>query len=226
MASDPRLGLYATLVLSRQGWHAQQMQQVRAVSSSPVLVGAKSQSPVPAGAGAAARVAAAQPAQAFVLPAAEDPATRLRLGALLANARTAVFTTHEATITSQDSSLIRGASLSSGAKAMLLRLSEGGFVLAVLSASESIDFRKLAALCGSKARPQMATVHEVFQVTRCFPGAVPPFGSLFRVKTYLDGSLQRQGQDINFNCGVRCGFGVRAPHLEGHSCAPSRATWR
>ena len=35
------------------------------------------------------------------------------------------------------------------------------------------------------------------------PGAVPPFGSLWGLRTYMDLSLQRQGEGMNFNSGLR-----------------------
>lgn len=38
---------------------------------------------------------------------------------------------------------------------------------------------------------------------RCFNGAVPPFGSLFGINTYVDKSLINQGDDISFNAGLR-----------------------
>jgi len=89
---------------------------------------------------------------------------------------------------------------------MLLRIDSDAFVLAVLSASKTIDFNKLGALAagaaGKKKRAQMATVPEVWQVTRCLPGAVPPFGSLFGIATWVDASLDAQ-QGINFNIGLR-----------------------
>jgi prolyl-tRNA editing enzyme YbaK/EbsC (Cys-tRNA(Pro) deacylase) len=34
-------------------------------------------------------------------------------------------------------------------------------------------------------------------------GAVPPFGSLFKYKTYVDESLFKQGDEISFNAGLR-----------------------
>ncbi len=34
-------------------------------------------------------------------------------------------------------------------------------------------------------------------------GAVPPFGSIFGVKTFVDESLFIQGENINFNAGLR-----------------------
>lgn len=40
-------------------------------------------------------------------------------------------------------------------------------------------------------------------MTGCLPGAVPPFGSSFNVPTIVDESLKKQGDTINFNCGLR-----------------------
>ena len=34
-------------------------------------------------------------------------------------------------------------------------------------------------------------------------GAIHPFGSLFGLKTYVDNSLIKQGDTINFNAGLR-----------------------
>ena len=50
---------------------------------------------------------------------------------------------------------------------------------------------------------RFATPEEVHQITGCLPGAVPPFGSIFGVQTIVDESLQKQGDTINFNCGLR-----------------------
>ena len=41
------------------------------------------------------------------------------------------------------------------------------------------------------------------RLTGCVPGAVPPFGSLWGVRTLVDGSLLQQGPGINFNAGLR-----------------------
>jgi Ala-tRNA(Pro) deacylase len=47
-----------------------------------------------------------------------------------------------------------------------------------------------------------ATEVEVKKITGCLPGAVPPFGSLWNIKTYLDRSLQNE-KEIDFNAGLR-----------------------
>ena len=43
----------------------------------------------------------------------------------------------------------------------------------------------------------------IFYIKNCFNGAVPPFGSLFNLKTYVDKSLIDQGDNISFNAGLR-----------------------
>jgi len=137
--------------------------------------------------------------------------------------------------------------LASGAKAMLLKNGtrkntntntsseeedDRPFVLAVMAANERLDWKKMKQMLGPKSRSKgarMATVEEMWDVTGCKPGAVPPFGSVFcippsspvvrddgsdgggggdgssrrMVHTFVDRSLQRQGGVINFNCGLR-----------------------
>jgi len=44
---------------------------------------------------------------------------------------------------------------------------------------------------------------EVKKITKCLNGAVPPFGSIFGIKTYVDNSLVKQGDYISFNAGLR-----------------------
>ena len=44
---------------------------------------------------------------------------------------------------------------------------------------------------------------EVWNITGCRPGAVPPFGSLWGLPTFLDRSLIEQGDTINFNAGLK-----------------------
>ena len=95
------------------------------------------------------------------------------------------------------------------------------FVLAVMAANERLDWKKMKKMLGPKSRSKgarMATVEEMWEVTGCKPGAVPPFGSLFKkptgegdgsgseskgVHTFVDRSLKIQGEVINFNCGLR-----------------------
>ena len=138
----------------------------------------------------------------------EDPATNRKVLALLTQrlgpAGSAWTTlTHEPTPTSEDSARVRGATLASGTKAMLLNVKPGDkFVMVVISASEKMDSKLLKKSGGYKST-RFASVEEVMQVTGCVPGAVPPFGSLFGLTTLVDESLKTQGSGINFNAGLR-----------------------
>ena len=51
---------------------------------------------------------------------------------------------------------------------------------------------------------RFATDKEVYEVSGCLRGAVPPFGSMFArpIQTYVDRSLS-SNEMINFNCGLR-----------------------
>ena len=110
--------------------------------------------------------------------------------------------------TSKQAADIRGVSLASGAKAMLLKdnsknISEDKlFYLAVMSASKKFSWKLIKKILKIK-NMRFATPEEVFTMTRCLPGAVPPFGSVFSIPTLVDESLKAQGETINFNCGLR-----------------------
>ena len=139
----------------------------------------------------------------------EDPATHARLLALLSS-RGLSFSTlaHVPTRTSEESAAVRGVPLASGAKAMLLKASKplphgSPYLLAVLSAARKADLRALRCALAQKS-VSLASVDDVWRLTGCVPGAVPPFGSLFAgVKTYVDPSLVEQGEFINFNSALR-----------------------
>lgn len=111
--------------------------------------------------------------------------------------------------TSKEAAEVRGVSLDSGAKAMLLKDNSSKstetsllFTLAVMSASKKFSWKLVKKVLKIK-NMRFATQEEVFQVTGCRPGAVPPFGSVFGVSTIVDESLKVQGETINFNCGLR-----------------------
>ena len=108
---------------------------------------------------------------------------------------------HPPTRTSEESAAYRGTTLASGAKAMLIR-SGNIFLLAVMAAHRKLDWKPLKRVVQSK-NVRFATEEEVFSVTGCVPGAVPPFGSLFGLQTLVDVSLREQGESINFNAGLR-----------------------
>eukprot|EP00349_Pseudokeronopsis_sp_Brazil_P001064 CAMPEP_0202963018 /NCGR_PEP_ID=MMETSP1396-20130829/7025_1 /ASSEMBLY_ACC=CAM_ASM_000872 /TAXON_ID= /ORGANISM="Pseudokeronopsis sp., Strain Brazil" /LENGTH=122 /DNA_ID=CAMNT_0049683917 /DNA_START=188 /DNA_END=556 /DNA_ORIENTATION=+ len=76
------------------------------------------------------------------------------------------------------------------------------FYLAVMSASRKFSWKLVKKLLNAK-NIRFATPQEVTKVTGCLPGAVPPFGSVFGLETIVDESLRAQGEEINFNCGLR-----------------------
>lgn len=106
--------------------------------------------------------------------------------------------THEPVHTSEEAARIRGTPLESGAKALVLR-SEGKFLMVVIAGDKKIDLKKVKKAIESD-RLSLAMPEEVFQVTQCKIGSVPPFGNLFSIPVYLDQSLLRS-PIINFNAG-------------------------
>lgn len=153
----------------------------------------------PAGASAASAPAAASRTE-------ERRDTRERL---LAQLRACGVDFQQSTLastrTSAESAAILGATLASGAKAMLLLRDNGtAAILCVLSASKRVDWKKLKKQLHKGLR--LATEDKIWAWTGCVPGAVPPFGSVFAprpAQTVMDVSLQTQGGTMNFNAGLR-----------------------
>jgi prolyl-tRNA editing enzyme YbaK/EbsC (Cys-tRNA(Pro) deacylase) len=148
----------------------------------------------------------------------DDPATYHKLVALIKSKGVAFkhLGPHDHTPTSEASAALRvrlgwtDVTLASGAKAMLITNSknkEQPYSLAVMAADHQLDWKKMKKLLTKGKNARMASVVEAWEVTKCKPGGVPPFGSLFEgpggVKTFVDPSLQAQGVNCNFNCGLR-----------------------
>jgi Ala-tRNA(Pro) deacylase len=76
------------------------------------------------------------------------------------------------------------------AKTVLLR--DGGqrdYILAVLPATKRVDFRRLGQALGG-AKVELASEPEMNQLCPdCEPGALPPFGSGYGMRTLVDESL-------------------------------------
>jgi len=105
-----------------------------------------------------------------------------------------------AVLTSKEAAAVRGSLLSQGAKAMMVR-SKGVFYLLVMSAVRHIDMKKVKNELRTKSL-SLASEQEVNSLTGCLKGGVPPFGSLWGIKTYMDTSL-RSEKEIEFNAGLR-----------------------
>ncbi len=111
----------------------------------------------------------------------------------------AVYATqhHEATITSEDASRVRGVSMHAGAKALVLRGKKtDAHFLFVMPADLRFDAKKAKALLGEP----VTFAAEPEAVTGCVRGSVPPFGSVVGLKTYCDARLA-ENEDIHFNAG-------------------------
>jgi len=105
---------------------------------------------------------------------------------------------HEAVYTSEQAAAVRGTSLASGAKALVVKAGER-FVLLVLPADRKLDSRKARDTLGVKSL-RFASKEEIQSLTGLQPGAIPPFGSLFQLPTYCDPALA-DNSSINFNAG-------------------------
>lgn len=113
---------------------------------------------------------------------------------------------HEPVRTSDEAAKTRpGYSLKQGAKAMIVRAktTEGKkFVMLVFPADQKFDNAKVRQALGAKDI-RFATEEEIFALTGgVLPGAVPPFGNLFKLPVYAD-PLLFENEEMVFNAGDR-----------------------
>lgn len=105
---------------------------------------------------------------------------------------------HEPVFTSEDAARVRGASLASGAKALICK-ADDAFVMFVLPADCKLDGKRVRKSAGIRSL-RFASAEEVDQLTGLKPGSIPPFGGLFGLPTWCDVRLDGQPR-INFNAG-------------------------
>jgi Ala-tRNA(Pro) deacylase len=105
---------------------------------------------------------------------------------------------HEPVYTSEQAAVVRGTPLSSGAKALVLKVDDH-FVMCVIPADRKLDSKQLRAGLGVR-NSRFANPDEVLTLTGLKPGSIPPFGSLFQLETYCDPALA-QNERVNFNAG-------------------------
>jgi Ala-tRNA(Pro) deacylase len=108
--------------------------------------------------------------------------------------------THQPVLTSEEAARVRGTSLSSGAKALMVKATEK-VVLFVLPADRRLDRKKVRAALGARSF-RFLDKDELSALTGLETGAVPPFGSLFGIPTLCDKVLG-DNETINFNAGER-----------------------
>lgn len=107
---------------------------------------------------------------------------------------------HEAVYTSEQAANVRGVDVKTGVKALVLKTHEDRFVLALVRADKRADLDKVAELEGTK-NVRLANPQDVFEVTGCEIGSVPPFGHLTKLKIYMDREIL-ENDEVNFNCGL------------------------
>lgn len=106
---------------------------------------------------------------------------------------------HEATPTSEDSARVRGESLETGGKALLLKIDQD-FALFVMSAARKLDSKQIKRHFGAK-KLRFANSAELQTHTGLVPGSVPPFGRpIFDLDLYVDQSILAN-EKIAFNAG-------------------------
>jgi len=107
---------------------------------------------------------------------------------------------HEAVRTSEEAARVRGTPLEQGAKALVFR-ADGQIVLLVIPANRRVDSRAFKSAFGVKDL-RMVSADELREQTGMEVGAVPPFGHLMGLPTYVDERLLELPQ-ISFNAGSR-----------------------
>ena len=106
---------------------------------------------------------------------------------------------HQPTFTSEESATARGEDLSTGGKAILIKIDED-FKLFVFSASKKLDSKKVKKLVKCKST-RFATSAELLTLTGLVPGSVPPFGKpILPFELYVDETIVAN-EKIAFNAG-------------------------
>ena len=105
--------------------------------------------------------------------------------------------------TSEEVAKLRGTPLETGAKSMIIKIDDG-FIDVVIPADKKFSSRPAKKLLKTDCW-RFGTKEELFSLTKCIQGSVPPFGSLFGLKTYADENLinNKNYDFISFNGGLR-----------------------
>ncbi len=106
---------------------------------------------------------------------------------------------HEPVFTSQDAAKIRQTKDTQGAKALLF-IADSKPILIVLRGIDKVDTKLFKNTFKIKDL-QFATKEEVVSITSVEIGAVPPFGNVMNILTYVDKHLVNE-DEIAFNAGA------------------------
>jgi Ala-tRNA(Pro) deacylase len=105
---------------------------------------------------------------------------------------------HAPVYTSQEAAAIRGTPLASGAKALVCK-GDDAVVMFVVPADRRLDSKAIRQSRGWR-KLRFVSREEVLEITGLEPGSIPPFGSLFGLRTFCDERLALN-EKINFNAG-------------------------
>lgn len=101
---------------------------------------------------------------------------------------------------SQAASKIRGTKLSDGAKALIMKTKSGKFIQVILPADKKANMKAIKQLIGEK-NISLASPDEVFMLTDCIVGSVPPCGALWNIPVYADKTLLEK-EEVVFSAGT------------------------
>jgi Ala-tRNA(Pro) deacylase len=101
--------------------------------------------------------------------------------------------THAGAVTAQEQAEVSHASGWSVAKVVIVK-ERDGFVMAVLPACCVLDLNRLKGMIGH-GDLRLASVEGIGRaIPDCVPGAIPPFGRLFGLRSFIDRSLLNAGE--------------------------------
>lgn len=79
---------------------------------------------------------------------------------------------------------------------VVIAWADGKLVMLVLAAPDHVDFEQVAKLLGADYVRAAREDEFKFRFPDCEPGAMPPFGHLYQMPTYLDRKLSRQTEMV------------------------------
>jgi Ala-tRNA(Pro) deacylase len=95
---------------------------------------------------------------------------------------------HPAAVTAQEQAAVMHVPGQSVAKVLIVK-ERDGYVMAVIPAATELDLDRLGGLIGH-GDVRLATVKEVGTVVAdCMPGAIPPFGAMYGLRSFVDRRL-------------------------------------
>lgn len=122
------------------------------------------------------------------------------------------FDEHEAVRTSEEAAALRGVSLSSGAKALILvGRKSGNHVMVVVPGDKKIAMPAVTEAVGEKVEFEKPEV--ILEKYGIKVGGVPPFGNILGMRLYMDEAVANN-PEVNFNAGMQtCSIRMKGSDL-------------